>query len=261
MERMQISEQSGLHGASKISPRERQMRLARSNRVATIEQLSASIAHELKQPLGAVLLDGQGALNWLARNRPDVGRAKQSLERIIKQANRISNILELLHRLVRKNSPLTEVLNVNEAILELLPLIYFEAVVNRVSVRTQLAEGLPIVGGDRLQLQHVILNLVVNAIEAMKRMEEAPRDLLLGTEAAGPDGVLVAVRDTGPGLEPGQRERVFDAFYTTKANGMGMGLSICRSIIGAHSGRLWASANEPRGAVFQFSLPASSRDP
>jgi len=127
---------------------------------------------------------------------------------------------------------------------------------NGVSVRTQLVEGLPIIEGDRVQLQQVILNLIVNAIEAMSGQNEARRELLLSTENGEPDGVRVAVRDSGPGLAPENLERLFDAFYTTKAEGMGMGLSICRSIIEAHGGRLWASANEPRGAVFQFSVPA-----
>ncbi len=145
---------------------------------------------------------------------------------------------------------------INEAIREVIALTHGEAVKNGVSVRTQLAEGLPIIEGDRVQLQQVILNLIVNAIEAMSGTDEAPRELLISTEKAEPDGVLVAVRDSGPGLAPETLERLFEAFYTTKADGMGMGLSICRSIIEAHGGRLWASANEPRGAVFQFTVPA-----
>jgi signal transduction histidine kinase len=145
---------------------------------------------------------------------------------------------------------------INDAILEVVALTHGEAVKNGVSVRTQLAEGLPIIEGDGVQLQQVILNLIVNAIEAMSGTNEAPRDLLISAEKADPDGVLVAVRDSGPGLAPETLERLFDAFYTTKASGMGMGLSICRSIIEAHGGRLWASANLPRGAVFQFTVPA-----
>ncbi len=149
---------------------------------------------------------------------------------------------------------------IDDAILEVVALTHGEAVKNNVSVRTQLAEGLPIIEGDRVRLQQVILNLIVNAIEAMTGQNEAPRELLICTEKAEPHGVLVAVRDTGPGLAPETRERLFEAFYTTKADGMGMGLSICRSIIDAHGGRLCASANEPRGAVFQFTVPAYADD-
>ena len=148
----------------------------------------------------------------------------------------------------------------SDRMLEVVALTHGEAVKNRVSVGTQLAKVLPIIEGDRVQLQQVILNLIVNAIEAMSGTNEAPRDLLISTEKDEPDGVLVAVRDSGPRLAPENLERLFDAFYTTKATGMGMGLSICRSIIEAHGGRLWATANEPRGAVLQFTLPAGNKD-
>jgi signal transduction histidine kinase len=147
---------------------------------------------------------------------------------------------------------------INDAILEVVALTHGETLKNGVLVRTELAEGLPLIRGDRVGLQQVMLNLIVNAVEAMSGTPEGTRDLLVGSESAGPDGVLVAVRDSGPGLTPAALERLFDAFYTTKPSGLGLGLSICRSIIEAHGGRLWASANVPRGAVFQFTVPAHS---
>jgi PAS domain S-box-containing protein len=237
--------------------RETQAELAHANRVATMGQLTASIAHEVNQPIAATVTNAHAALRWLSAERPDLEEVRQALGRIVENGNRAGEVVGRIRALIKKAPPRKEGVAINDAILGVVALIHGEVVKNRVSARTQLAEGLPIIEGDRVQLQQVILNLVVNAIEAMSGQND-PRNLLISTEKNQPDGVLVAVRDSGPGLAPEALERLFEAFYTTKAHGMGMGLSICHSIIEAHGGRLWASANEPRGAVFQFTLPANS---
>ena len=236
--------------------REVQMHLAHANRVATIGQLSASIAHELKQPLSAVVTNGGATLRWLARNQPEIEEAKQAVERIIKDANRASEVLSRIHRLVKRESLRTDTLNVNDAILEVIPLIHSEAVKNGVTIQRQLTDRLPSIQGDRIQLQQVILNLMVNAIQAMSGLTKGIRELHIGTESAEEDGVRIGVRDTGPGLSAENLQRLFEPFYTTKPNGMGMGLSICRSIIEDHGGRLWATGLHPHGALFQFTIPA-----
>jgi C4-dicarboxylate-specific signal transduction histidine kinase len=236
--------------------REVQMHLAHANRVATIGQLSASIAHELKQPLSAVVTNGGATLRWLARNQPEIEEAKQAVKRIIKDANRASEVLSRIHRLVKKERLRTDTLNVNDAILEVIPLIHSEAVKNGVTIQRQLTDRLPSIQGDRIQLQQVILNLMVNAIQAMSGLTKGIRELHIGTESAEEDGVRIGVRDTGPGLSAENLQRLFEPFYTTKPNGMGMGLSICRSIIEDHGGRLWATGLHPHGALFQFTIPA-----
>jgi signal transduction histidine kinase len=170
---------------------------------------------------------------------------------------RASEVIHRICALVKKAPPRKDRLEINEAILEVIALIRSEMANNGISVRTQLAEILPVIQGDRVQMQQVFLNLLINAIEAMSGMSEGPRELLISTRDTETDGVLVAVRDSGPGIAPESVDRLFESFYTTKPTGLGMGLSICRSIIEAHQGRLWASANTPRGAVFQFTLPPS----
>ena len=236
--------------------REVQMHLAHANRVATIGQLSASIAHELKQPLSAVVTNGGATLRWLAKNQPEIEEAKQAVKRIIKDANRASEVLSRIHRLVKKERLRTDTLNVNDAILEVIPLIHSEAVKNGVTIQRQLTDRLPSIQGDRIQLQQVILNLMVNAIQAMSGRTEGIRELHIGTESAEEEGVRIGVRDTGPGLSAENLQLLFEPFYTTKPNGMGMGLSICRSIIEDHGGRLWATGLHPHGALFQFTIPA-----
>jgi signal transduction histidine kinase len=235
--------------------REMQMQVAHANRVATIGQLSASIAHELRQPLSAVMNNGSAALRWLARDQSEIEEAKHAVEQIIKQANRASEVLGRIHRLVKKETLLTDTLNINDAILEVIPLIHSEAVKNGVTVQRQLADHLPNIRGDRVQLQQVILNLIVNAIQAMSGLTEGNRELHIGTESAEEEGVRIAVRDTGPGLSAETLQRLFEPFYTTKPTGMGMGLSICRSIVEDHGGRLWATRVNPQGALFQFTIP------
>jgi C4-dicarboxylate-specific signal transduction histidine kinase len=238
--------------------REIQRELAHGNRVATMGQLTASIAHEVNQPIAATVTNAHAGLRWLRAQHPDIEEARQAFSRIVENGNRAGEVISRIRALIKKAPPRKDGVMINDAILEVVALTHGEAVKNSVSVQTQLAEGLPIIVGDRVQLQQVILNLVINAIEAMSEMNEAPRELLLITEKAEPDGVLVAVRDWGPGLAPEHLERLFEAFYTTKPDGMGMGLSICRSIIEAHGGRLWASANPAGGAAFQFTLPVHS---
>jgi signal transduction histidine kinase len=236
--------------------KQRTIALAHANRVATMGHLAASITHEIKQPLTAVATHGSTSLRWLTRNQPEIEEAKRCVEAIIKASNRARDILDRVHRLVRKEPPQTDTLNIDDAILEVLTLIHSEAVTNGVTIQTRLADHLPNIQGDRIQLQQVLLNLLTNAIEAMSTANEGPRELLISSASDAVDSVLVAVRDSGPGLTPESFDRLFQAFHTTKPNGMGMGLSICRSIVEAHGGRVWATANTPRGAIFQFTLPA-----
>ena len=239
---------------------EMQMELAHANRVATMGQLTASIAHEVKQPITATFTNVQAALRWLGAQPPELEEVRQALARIAKDANRASDVIGRIRGLIGKAPPQKDALAINEAIREVLALLQGEAVKHGVSVQTRLAEGLPLIQGDRVQLQQVILNLIVNAIEAMASLGERAREVLISTEPDASGAVRVSVRDSGPGLDPQRVERLFEAFYTTKPGGLGMGLSICRSIIEAHGGRLWASANEPRGAVFQFTLPPETAE-
>ncbi len=236
--------------------REVQAEFAHANRVATMGQLTASIAHEVSQPITATVFDAEAGLLWLAAQPPNLDEVRQILTRIVGSGNRAGEVIGRIRALIKKAPLRKERLEINGAIREVIELTRGEAQKNGVAVRTQLADGLPLIQGDRVQLQQVILNLIVNAVQAMSSVSEGARDLLISTGTAGSDRVLVEVRDSGPGLPSSSAERLFDAFYTTKADGMGMGLSICRSMIEAHGGRLWASANEPRGAVFRFTVPA-----
>jgi PAS domain S-box-containing protein len=236
--------------------RDAQMELAHVNRVATMGQLSASIAHEVNQPVAAVLINADVALHWLSTQTPDLGQARQALGRIVKNGQRAGEIIGRIRALIKKVAPQKDRLDVNEAILEVIALTRSELVRSSVSLQAELASDLPPVEGDRIQLQQVLLNLIINAVEAMRGVSEGARELWIGTRTDASGGVLVEVRDTGPGVDPQSLDRLFDAFYTTKDSGMGMGLSICRSIIEAHGGRVWATASLPQGAVFQFTLPA-----
>ena len=235
-----------------------QNELAHANRVATMGQLLASLAHEINQPIGASINYANAALNFLHAQPPDLEEVQQALAEIVQTGVRAGNIIDRIRALVKKASPRKDSLDINSTVLEVAALTSGEMSKNGVSVQTQLAESLPAVQGDRVQIQQVLLNLFVNAAEAMSGTREGPKELLISTGKGGSEGVLVAVRDSGPGLTIENTERVFDAFYTTKTSGLGMGLSICRSIIEAHQGQLWATANVPRGAVFQFTLPVYS---
>jgi PAS domain S-box-containing protein len=233
-----------------------QLELAHANRVATMGQLTSSIAHEVSQPISAVAINAGAALNWLGRKPPDFEKALTSIEEIAKDAHRSSEVLGRIRELFKKAPPRKERLDLNEAVREVIVLTRSEALKNQITVKTLLAEGLPSIEGDRVQLQQVLLNLVVNAVQAMTNTTDRARDLLITTAPSGSNFVLVRVADSGPGLDPQMLERIFDPYYTTKTEGLGMGLTICRSIMDAHNGRLWASANQPRGVVFQFTLPA-----
>ena len=235
--------------------REVQMELAHANRVATMGQLSASIAHEIKQPIAAAVTNAQAGLRWLSAEPSNVGEARQALERIVQNGMRASDVIGRIRELIEKAPLRKDRVDINEAIREVIEFTRGEAVKNGVSMQMALEEGLPLIEGDRVQLQQVVLNLIVNAVQAMGAAE-GPRELFITTAQAEPNGVLVSVRDTGPGLAPATVERLFEPFYTTKPTGLGMGLSICRSIIEAHGGRLWATNCEPRGALFQFTIAA-----
>jgi PAS domain S-box-containing protein len=235
-----------------------QNELAHANRVATMGQLLASIAHEINQPIGASITYADAALNFLHAQPPDLEEAQLALAEIVQIGVRAGNVIDRIRALVKKAPPQKDSLDINSTVLEVAALTSGEMSKNGVSVQTQLAESLPAVQGDRVQIQQVLLNLFVNAAEAMSGTREGPKELLISTGKGGSEGVLVAVRDSGPGLTIENTKRVFDAFYTTKTSGLGMGLSICRSIIEAHQGQLWATANVPRGAVFQFTLPVYS---
>jgi len=235
--------------------RETLMELAHANRVTTMGQLTASIAHEVNQPITATVMNAEAALRWLGAQPPDLEEVREALGLIVEDGTRAGNVIGGIRALIKKVPRRQACLDINEAIREVIALTRGEAAKTGVSVQTDLADGLPPICGDRVQLQQVILNLIINAIEAMSGIAETPRALLISTGRAEQGGVFVAVRDSGPGLDPASLEHLFNAFYTTKSGGMGMGLAICRSIIEAHEGRLRASANEPRGAVFQFTLP------
>ena len=235
-----------------------QMELAHVNRVTTMGELSASIAHEVMQPIAATVNNAKAALNWLNAQPPNLEEAREALGETVKEGNRTTDVIGRIRALIKKAPPRKDALEINRTILECIGLIRGEIVKNGVSVQTQLAEGLPLIQGDRVQLQQVILNLIINAVEALSSVREGARELVITTGKDEPDGVLVVVRDSGPGLSSAGLDRIFEAFYTTKPGGLGMGLSICRTIIEAHRGRLWATAAQPQGATFQFTLPAQS---
>jgi PAS domain S-box-containing protein len=235
--------------------REAQLELAHANRVATIGQLTAAITHEVNQPITAAVTYASAAQRWLGAEPPNFRAVDDALSQIVTAGTRAGEVVGRIRALIKKAPLRTDAVEINDAILEVIALTRREAANNGVSVRTQLTEGLPAVRGDRVQLQQVLLNLIINAIEAMHDVGDEERELLISTRNE-PDGVSVEVRDSGPGFTPAALERVFEAFYTTKSSGLGLGLSICRSIIEAHEGRLWTSANLPRGASFQFALPA-----
>jgi C4-dicarboxylate-specific signal transduction histidine kinase len=235
--------------------REAQLELTHANRVATLGQLTASITHEMNQPLTAAVTYALAARRWLSTDPPNFREVDKALSLVVREGNRAGEVTGRIRALIKKAPARKDAVAINDAILEVIALTRTEAANNSVSVRTQLAAGLPRIEGDRVQLQQVLLNLIINAIEAMRDVGEGERKLLISSRNE-PDGVSVEVRDSGPGFAPEALERVFEAFYTTKPSGLGLGLSICRSIIEAHNGRLWATRCEPRGALFQFTIPA-----
>jgi len=237
--------------------RNAQVKLAHVTRVTTLGELTASIAHEVYQPLTAVVTNAGACLHWLAAQPPNLEEVRQSIEEILQNGDRAGEVIERIRALVKKSPSRMTPLSINNTILEVIALARSEVHSARVSLQTQLSDALPLITGDPVQLQQVMLNLIINAIDAMRGGSEGPRELLVSSQIdAGTKGVRVAVRDSGIGLSSESLDRLFEAFYTTKPDGMGMGLAISRSIIEAHGGRLWASPNESRGATFQFSLPA-----
>jgi PAS domain S-box-containing protein len=240
--------------------RDAENQLAHASRVATMGQLTASIAHEVNQPITGVVTNAQAGLRFLDAQPVDLDEVRQILEDIVRGANRASEIVARTSAFVKKTPPRKVLFDLNEAALEVLELTRSETIKNGISLKTRLASDLPSLDGDRVQLQQVLLNLVVNAVEAMSSEGNGVRALLITTSANASGQLHVAIADSGPGLAPNVAERLFDAFYTTKSSGMGMGLAICRSIIEAHGGRIWASPNSPRGTVFEFEVPARASE-
>jgi PAS domain S-box-containing protein len=234
--------------------------LAHVTRLTTMGELAASIAHEVNQPLAAVVTNGNAALRWLAAANPNLHEAREALARIVRDGNRASDVIKRIRTLVKKTSAEKERLDMNVAIQDVIDLAQGEIRKNGVTLRTQLADELPPLMGDRVQLQQVVLNLLMNGIEAMSEVEDRPRELVVKTQKDSVDNLHVAVQDSGRGLDPQYLDRMFDAFYTTKRDGMGMGLSISRSIIEAHSGQLWATANDGPGTTLHIALPVCDAD-
>jgi C4-dicarboxylate-specific signal transduction histidine kinase len=240
--------------------RNAQSDLARFARLTTMGELAASIAHEVSQPLMAIVTNADTCLKWLSKDRPDLDEVRQTAERIVRAGHRAGDIIRTIRALAQKSSPEMTPFDINAAIADVLVLTRGEFGRHDVLLDTELSAGLEPVLGDRGQLQQVILNLIVNGIEAMSAITQRPRLLRVSSQTDGSGNVLIAVADTGTGLDPTMADQIFDAFFTTKPEGMGMGLSICRSIVEAHGGRLWVSPNSPQGSVFQFTLPAADND-
>jgi len=235
-----------------------QTELAHVTRVMTLGELTASIAHEVNQPLAAIVTNGNACLRWLGGATPNFGEARLAVQRIIKDSYRASEVIARIRTLVKKTPPRNDWVDLNEVIVEVFALAQSEARRARVSLKQQLKDDLPPVRGDRVQLQQVILNLIINGMEAIAKSKDGTRELLVKSDQDKANNVVIAVSDSGEGVDAANLERVFDAFFTTKPDGMGMGLAISRTIIESHGGRLWATTNTPRGAVFQFALPANA---
>jgi C4-dicarboxylate-specific signal transduction histidine kinase len=233
-------------------------KLAHMTRLTTMGELAASLAHELKQPLAAIVTNGGACLRWLAHDRPNLDETVTAVQRIIRDANRAADVIVRTRALFRKSSTEKVRLDLAEVIREVLMLAHPEVVRHRIVVHESLAKDLPLVLGDRTQLQQVLLNLIVNGIQAMSEVTDRSRDLTIRAQPHELDAspvVLVAVEDSGIGLAPEALNRLFEAFYTTKSQGLGLGLSISRSLVQAHGGRLWATRNPKQGATFEFVLP------
>jgi C4-dicarboxylate-specific signal transduction histidine kinase len=249
---LDLTERKHVEGAL----RDAQANLAHVVRVTTLGELAASIAHEVNQPLAAVVANAEACLRWLDRRTPDLNAARRSVEWIIDDGNRASEVIRRVRALANKTEIEKVPLDVNDVVRETIPLVQRELISHQVLLRMELAPALPMILGDRVQLQQVIINLVMNGIEAMQSVTDRPRELVLRSGQDEPGQALISVADCGIGISAENADRLFNPFFTTKPSGMGMGLSICRSIIDAHGGRLWATTCEPRGALFQFTIPA-----
>jgi PAS domain S-box-containing protein len=236
--------------------RNTQAEFAHMTRVMTMGELTASIAHEVNQPLGAMVTSAAAGERWLAAKPPQLQKARRALNRIVNDGTRAGQVIKRIRALMKRQSPQKDWLDINEAILEVIAITQHQLRRNDIVLETRLGEGLPLVRGDRVQVQQVLLNLIVNAIEAMSGIDERRRELTIVSGADGPEAVAVEVRDSGMGLDPERAAHLFEPFYTTKAEGLGIGLSISHTIVvEAHGGQLSAAANAPHGAIFRFSLP------
>ncbi len=235
--------------------RDAQMELAHVTRVTTLGELAASIAHEINQPLAAIVADADASLNWLATAAPDLDRVRGALDGIAKDGYRAGEVIQRIRQLATKTEPQKASVDINGVIRDVIPLLRNEVLSHHVSLRMDLSPALPPVLADRVQLQQVIINLVMNGIESMAAVDDRPRELVICSREHEGDQVMVTVQDAGIGIDPDNVDQLFSAFFTTKPGGMGMGLSISRSIIEAHGGRFWATANADHGATFQFVLP------
>jgi PAS domain S-box-containing protein len=251
---LDLTERKHVEGAL----RDAQANLAHVVRVTTLGELAGSIAHEVNQPLAAVVANAEAGLRWLRRGTPDVDAACRSVEWIIEDGNRASEVIRRVRALANKTILEKVPLDVNDVIREVIALVRGELISHQVSLRTELAPALPAILGDRVQLQQVIINLVMNGIEAMQSATDRPRELVIRSRQDEKQQVLASVTDCGVGISAENADRLFNPFFTTKSTGMGMGLAICRSIMEAHGGRLWATANIPHGATFQFNLPVNA---
>jgi C4-dicarboxylate-specific signal transduction histidine kinase len=237
---------------------EAQAQLAHVTRLMTLGELAASIAHEVNQPLAAIVTNGEAGLRWLAHETPQVGETRRILKQIVRDAGRAGEVIRRIRNLSKKSTTQKTQIDINEAIGEVMPLVQREAANDRVALRLDLTPVLPKVLGDRVQLQQVIINLTINGIESMRDVADRPRQLVIRSKSHGEDRVLVEVVDAGTGIDNELADRLFNAFFTTKSHGLGMGLSIVRSIIEAHGGRVWASPNDEHGTTFQFTLPSQA---
>jgi len=251
---LDLTERKRVEGAL----RDAQANLAHVVRVTTLGELTASIAHEVNQPLAAVVANAEACLRWLDRATPDLNAARRSVELIVNDGNRASEVVRRVRALANKTGIEKVPLDVNDVVRETIPLVQRELISHQVLLRMELAPALPMILGDRVQLQQVIINLVMNGIEAMQSVKDRPRELVVRSGQDESGQALISVADCGARIAAENVDQLFNSFFTTKSGGMGMGLSICRSIIEAHGGRLWATANVPHGATFQFTLPVSA---
>jgi C4-dicarboxylate-specific signal transduction histidine kinase len=235
--------------------RQAQAALAHVTRVMTVAEIAASIGHELNQPLSAIVMSGSAGRRLLLADPPKVAEAREAMERIVKDGRRAGDVIDRIRLLLRKGEPKKEPLDLNEVIHETLTLTRHELAQHQIAIQTDLSVNLPRVVGDRVQLQQVLVNLMLNGADAMSAIADRPRLLTLRSRTNGSGGIVMDVADTGIGLAAASRDRMFDAFFSTKPHGLGMGLSISRSIIEAHGGQLWATANDGPGATLHFTIP------